>query len=70
VETKQKVELEMWENIKKDMGYNENDNNEGYIYGLNLLMGDEDDIIDVQWFKNDEERFKFISENNLEIINE
>ena len=60
----------MWENIKKDMGYNENDNNEGYIYGLNLLMGDEDDIIDVQWFKNDEERFKFISENNLEIINE
>jgi hypothetical protein len=68
METKQKVELEMWENIKKDMGYDENDNNEGYIYGLNLIY--EDDIIDVQWFKNDEERFKFISENNLEIINE
>ena len=68
MEKKQKVELEMWENIKKDMGYDDSDNNEGYIYGLNLIY--EDDIIDVQWFKNDEERFKFISENNLEIINE
>ena len=26
-------------------------------------------IIDCQWFKDDESRFQFIRENNLEIIN-
>ena len=65
---KQKCELEYWENVRKDCKYPIEDNNDGYVYGINLI--DEDDIIDVQWFRNDEERFKFIKENNLEIINQ
>ena len=63
----QKCELEHWDNIKRDCKYPKEDNNEGYIFGINLI--DDDDIIDVQWFKNDKERFRFIEENNLEIIN-
>jgi len=62
---KQKCELEHWENVRRDCKYPVEDNNEGYIYGLNLL--DEDDIIDVQWFKNDKDRFKFIQDNDLEV---
>ena len=65
---KQKCELEYWENVRKDCKYPIEDNNDGYVYGINLI--DEDDIIDVQWFRNEEERFKFIKENNLEIINQ
>ena len=64
---KQKCELEHWDNIKRDCKYPKEDNNEGYIFRINLI--DDDDIIDVQWFKNDKERFRFIEENNLEIIN-
>ena len=64
---KQKCELEHWENIRKDCKYPKEDDNNGYVYGINLI--DEDDIIDVQWFKNDKDRFQFIKENNLEIIN-
>ena len=64
---KQKCELEHWDNVKRDCKYPKEDNNEGYIFGINLIDGD--DIIDVQWFKNDKERFRFIEENNLEIIN-
>ena len=68
--TKQKVELEIWNNIKTDMNYPDQDNNDGFIYGLNLLCEEGIDIIDVQWFKSDKKRFEFIDQYNLEIINE
>ena len=64
---KQKCELEHWDNVRKDCKYPIEDNNDGYVYGINLIDGD--DIIDCQWFKDDESRFQFIKENNLEIIN-
>jgi len=64
---KQKCELEHWDNVKRDCKYPIEDNNEGYVYGIYLL--DEDDIIDVEWFKTDEERFKAIEKYNLEIVN-
>tara|TARA_R100000005_G_C4926663_1_gene157487 strand:- start:542 stop:751 length:210 start_codon:yes stop_codon:yes gene_type:complete len=68
--TKQKAELEMWHNIKIDMNYPENDNNDGFVYGLNLLCEDANDIIEVHWFKSDKKRFEFINQYNLDIINE
>ena len=64
---KQKCELEYWENVRRDCKYPIEDNNDGYVYGINLI--DDDDIIDCHWFKDDESRFQFIKENNLEIIN-
>jgi len=65
---RQKCEIEHWDNVRKDMKIPIEDNNNGYVYGVYLL--DDDDIIDVQWFKDDSERFKFIEKYNLEIINE
>ena len=62
-----KVELEFWENIKKDMGYNENDNNDGYIYGIYYL--DDDDIIEVEWYKTEQERQEVIKKEQLQVIN-
>jgi len=64
---KRKCEIEHWENIKSDMKYPKEDNNEGYVYGIYLLDGD--DIIDVEWFKTDEERFKAIRKYKLEVVN-
>ena len=63
-----KCELVYWEDIRKACKYPITDNNEGYVYGIYLL--DEDDIIDVEWFKTDEERFKEIEKYSLVIIND
>tara|TARA_Y100001938_G_scaffold149728_1_gene237672 strand:- start:424 stop:627 length:204 start_codon:yes stop_codon:yes gene_type:complete len=63
-----KVELEMWENIKKDMGYDESDNNEGYIYGIYYL--DDVDIVGVEWYKTEQRRQEVIKKEKLQVINQ
>jgi hypothetical protein len=65
--TKQKCEIEHWENVRKSMKYPIEDNNNGYVYGIYIL--DEDVVVDAEWFKTNEERFKVIKKYNLEIIN-
>ena len=59
------VELILWEQVQLDCKYPKEDNNNGYTYGLNLL--DNGDIIDVEWFKSDQERFEYIKNNNLKL---
>lgn len=76
--TQQPAERVSWASVKADMKHPESDNNNGLVYGLYLYdnsMGlDKDgkeqwqDICDVQWFKTDEERDKYITENNLRIV--
>lgn len=63
----QLVELVLWEQVQLDCKYPKEDNNNGYTYGLNLL--DNGDIIDVEWFKSDQERFEYIKNNNLKLRN-
>ena len=63
----QLVELVLWEQVQLDCKYPKEDNNNGYTYGLNLL--DNGDIIDVEWFKSDQERFEYIKNNNLKLTN-
>jgi hypothetical protein len=64
------VELIMWEEIKRDCKYPEEDNNDNFIYGLNYTdFENEGDIYEVEWFKSEEERFKKIKEINPIIIN-
>ena len=54
----QSFELQMWEEVKKDCGYPEEDNNNGFIYGCHSI--DEDgQILDCNWFKSEEERRLF-----------
>ena len=62
------VELILWEQVRLDCKYPKKDNNNGYTYGLNLL--NEEDIVDVQWFKNNKERFDFVKQHDLTIIND
>jgi hypothetical protein len=63
------AERVMWETIKQDCKLPIEDDNEGFIYGLNLIdFEGEGDIIEVQWFKEGEEREKFIVDNNLTIV--
>ena len=69
---KQKCELEHWDNVKRACKYPIEDNNEGYIYGIYLLDNDYPDyyeVLEVEWFKTDKERFKAIKKYNLEIVN-
>ena len=61
------VELILWEQVRLDCKYPKEDNNNGHTYGLNLL--DNGEIIDVQWFKNDKERFDFVKQHDLIITN-
>ena len=70
MQMQQKVELVLWEDIRRDCKYPESDNNNGFVYGLNLLDEEaENEIVDVQWFETDEERFNFIEKNSLDVIN-
>jgi hypothetical protein len=66
---KQKAELVLWEDVRSACKYPKEDNNKGYIYGINLL-DDNKETIDVEWFKTDQERFDAIEKYNLEIIND
>ena len=69
---KQKCELEHWDNVKRACKYPIEDNNEGYIYGIYFLDGDYPDyyeVIEVEWFKTDKERFEVINKYKLEIVN-
>jgi len=53
----QSFEVQMWEDIKKDFGYK--DNNKGFIFGCHPI--DEDgQIIDCNWFKSEEKRSNFM----------
>ena len=63
----QLAETIMWEQVRQDCKYPKEDNNRGLIYGL-YLIDDFDEIIDVEWFETDQERYKVIKENNLSII--
>ena len=67
-----KCEIEHWENVRKSMKYPIEDNNNGYVYGIYILNDnypDEYEVVDVEWFKTDEERFKVIKKYKLEIVN-
>ena len=57
-------ELQLWEDIKKDCGYT--DDNKGYIYGWHSFDNDRQ-IIDCNWFKTEKDRTKFIEENEDEL---
>jgi len=63
------VELILWEQVRLDCKYPKEDNNNGYTYGLEFA--DEfGEIIDIQWFKNNKERFDFVKQHDLTIIND
>jgi hypothetical protein len=67
--SKQYAERVMWETIRQDCKYPIEDNNNNFIYGLQLIdVKGEGDILDVQWFKESQERENFIVNNNLIII--
>jgi hypothetical protein len=66
-DNRQEAELVLWEEVRKDCGYPETDDNDGYTYGLNFMEGD--DISDVEWYKTIEERNQVIKDLDLKIIN-
>jgi len=53
-----------WEDVRWDMQYPESDNNKGLIYGINTL-DDNNEVIEVFWFKTEKKRNDFIKKNNL-----
>jgi hypothetical protein len=66
---KDKIELVNWETIRSDCKYPQEDNNDGYIFGIAYIDFDgEDDILDYEWFKTENDRCDYINENNLEIL--
>lgn len=45
--------------------YDEDDDNKGYIYGINLIDEDSGEVIDVEWFNTEEKRENAIKKYNL-----
>lgn len=55
--------LVYWNDVKKDMGYSSTDDNKGFIFGIETL-DDNEEIIDVSWFKTEKEQLKAFYEEN------
>lgn len=53
-----RYELVSWQDIKEDFDYPEDDNNNGYVYGVNWYDDNLVDILEVDWYKTPEERQK------------
>jgi hypothetical protein len=70
IDMRSRVQLVFWQDVRRDMKYPIDDNNEGYIHGLYLLEDQCDEVLEAQWFKEESERAKFIEENNLKIAYE
>jgi hypothetical protein len=60
-ETELLYELKMWTEIKDDMDYPKNDNNNGFIYGIYWLDYDSE-VVEVEWFKTEQKRFDAIEQ--------
>jgi hypothetical protein len=52
-----KIELHKWDN--------KNDNNNGYIYGIYYL--DNDEVVEVEWYKTEQERQETIKKEGLKL---
>jgi len=66
-----KYELVHWQDVKNDMKiYEDSDNNDGFVFGVNLLDENSNEVVDVQWFKTEQARtdalLKHKEENNYE----
>ncbi len=62
-------ELRMWEEIKDEMDYPESDNNNGLIYGI-YWLDDNDEVVEVEWFGSEEERFEQVKKVNEQLRKE
>ena len=47
-----------WEDVRKDMKYPSDDDNDGFIYGIQWMDGEE--ISDITWYKTENEREYFL----------
>lgn len=67
----QKFELVNWEDVRRDMKYKPEDNNNGLIYGLYFLDEDGWDIEDVMWFETAAERLLAMQScGDYDVVNE
>lgn len=62
-------ELRMWEEIKDEMGYEKSDDNQGLIYGV-YWLDDNDECVDVEWFKTEQERHAEVYKTNEQLKKE
>ncbi len=52
-----------WEDVKRDNRYHADDNNMGYIYGIQWMDGDV--VSDITWYKTDAERWYNLAQQCL-----
>ena len=65
METKLEFNKLSWNDVKNDLKLPINDNNDGYIFGFEIVQNGE--ILDYEWFETEEERDLFLQseiENN------
>jgi hypothetical protein len=52
-------ELVNWEDVRADMQYPKEDNNNGLIFGVHII--EDCDIVEIYWFKAERERSEFVA---------
>jgi ribosomal protein S27AE len=52
-----------WDDVRRDNKYPADDNNNGFIYGIEWMDGDE--VSDMTWYKTEEERWSTLAQQCL-----
>lgn len=63
-----KIELKHWNEVKDEMHYPKEDNNNGYVWGIYYLDNEGCDVIEVEWFKTEQERQATIDNEGLKVV--
>lgn len=63
-----KAQFIEWEDIRIECKYPQEDNNDGYIYGI-AYLDEEGYTLEEEWFKTDKERYEMAKQEQLEVIN-
>ena len=65
----QEIELVNWEDVRRDNKYPIEDNNAGYIFGIEYVSEDDNPFpMDMEWFQTEQEMYTYINQNELKIL--
>jgi hypothetical protein len=62
------ISLLTWSVVREKFHYPIEDDNEGFEYGFEFIVSDEEEKPDTQWFRSETDMYTFINANELKVI--
>jgi hypothetical protein len=62
------IKLLVWSVVRKEFDYPIEDDNEGFEFGFEFIVNEDEEKPDTQWFRSESDMFTFINSNELKEI--